>query len=77
VPELAEVIWFLIVESIFEISVAVAELLKEGVFGGESGEVKGVTGGEDDNLLGKVAIVWIIEAVYIYVNSVTVFVSFN
>ena len=37
-----------------------AELLEEGVFGGQSGEVEGVARGKDDDLFGEVAVVRVV-----------------
>lgn len=44
VPELAQVVGLLVVQSIFEGGVAVAERLEEGRFGGQGGEVEGLAG---------------------------------
>jgi hypothetical protein len=63
VPELAQVVRFLVVEGVFETGVTVAELLEEGVFRIEGGEVEGIAGGEDDDLLGEVAVIRGVEAV--------------
>ena len=64
VPELAQVVGFLVVEGILEGGVAVAEGLEEGVLGGQGGEVEGLAGREDDDLLGEVAVVRIVQTVW-------------
>jgi len=60
VPELAQIVGLLVIEGVFESGVTVAELLEEGVFGGKGGEVEGVAGREDHDLLGEVAVVWVV-----------------
>jgi hypothetical protein len=63
-PELAQVIRLLIIEIIFEGSVAMPQLLKEFVLRAHGIEVEGFAGREDDNLLREVAVVGVIQAVY-------------
>lgn len=60
VPQLAQVIGLLVVESVFEIGITVAELLEEDMFGGHIVEVERFAGGEDDYLFGEVAIIWVV-----------------
>lgn len=62
-PELAEIVWFLIVKIVFESGIAVSELLKEFVLRAHRIEVERFAGGEDDNLLGEVAVIGVIQAV--------------
>lgn len=68
-PKLAQFVWFLVVQRIFEGGVAVPQLLEEVVFGAHGIEVEGITWGEDDDLLREVAIVGVVETVYIAVSS--------
>jgi hypothetical protein len=63
VPELAEIVWFLIVKIVFESGIAVSELLKEFVLRAHRIEVEWFAGGEDDDLLGEVAVIGVIQAV--------------
>jgi hypothetical protein len=63
VPELAEIVWFLIVKIVFESGIAVSELLKEFVLRAHRIEVERFAGGEDDDLLGEVAVIGVIQAV--------------
>ena len=63
-PELAKLVRFLVVEGVFEVSIAVSELLEELVLRRHGIEVERVTGRKDDDLLGEVAIVRIVEAVW-------------
>jgi hypothetical protein len=62
-PELARLVYFVLVEFVFEGAVAVAEELVEGGFVLEGGEVEGLTRREDYGLLGEVTIVWVIQAI--------------
>lgn len=63
-PELAEIVWFLIVKIVFESGIAVSELLKEFVLRAHRIEVERFAGGEDDDLLGEIAVIGVIQAVY-------------
>ena len=63
-PQLPQVVRFLEVEGIFESRVAVAKLLEEGMFGGESIEIERVARRKDDDLVGEIAIIGIVEAIY-------------
>ncbi len=60
VPELPSVVWTLGVESVFEVGVALAQEGVEMGFVGHGVEVEGLTGGEDDDLLGEVAVIWVV-----------------
>lgn len=53
----------MVVQRVFKSNVAVSELLVELVLGFHGVEVEGVAGGEDDDLFGEVAVVWIIQTV--------------
>jgi hypothetical protein len=60
VPELAEVVGLLIVEGVFEGSVAVPQLLEEVVLGGHGVKVERLTWGEDDDLFREITVVRIV-----------------
>jgi hypothetical protein len=62
-PKLAQIVRFLVIERVFERGVAVSQLLKEVVLRSHGVKIEGVAGGEDDYLLGEVAIIWIVETV--------------
>lgn len=60
VPELTSIVWMLGVERILEVGVALAQ---EGVkmgFIGHGVEVEGLAGGEDDDLLGEIAVIGVV-----------------
>lgn len=50
----------MIVKRIFEGGIAVTERLKEGVFGGERGEIEWFAWREDDDLLGEIPVVGVV-----------------
>ena len=60
VPELAGVVWVFSIEGIFESGVTLAEQGVEMGFVGDGVEVEGLAGGENDDLFGEVAIIWIV-----------------
>jgi len=59
-PELAQIVWLLIIKGVFEFCVAVPERLEEGMLGGKCRKVKGFAGREDYDLLREVTILRII-----------------
>ncbi len=63
VPELASVVWLFGVKGIFEVSVSLAEEGVEMGFVGHGVEVEGLAGGEDDDLFGEVAVIWVVQAI--------------
>ena len=63
VPHLTGVVWVFGIEGIFEGGIALAEEGVEVGFVGHRVEVKGLAGGEDDDLFGEVAIVRIVQAI--------------
>lgn len=65
VPELAGVVWVFGVEGVFESGVTLTEQGVEMGFVGYGVEVEGLARGEDDDLFREVAIVWIIQAIWI------------
>jgi hypothetical protein len=68
-PELAKLVWFLVVKRIFEVRVAVPQLLEEVMLRAHGIEVEGIARGEDDDLLREVAIVGVVKTVYTVVSS--------
>jgi hypothetical protein len=54
----------MVVQRVFEGNVTVSELLVELVLGFHGVEVEGIAGGEDDDLFGEVAVVWVIQTVW-------------
>lgn len=76
-PELPDVVDALFcIEGVFKLGVSLAEDAGKIEVVGEGGKVKGLAGREDDGLLGKVAVVWVVEGVWWRKVSASMHVTF-